>query len=105
MLDLQLTTRSVDRAAFKHRKAMPGDVARVVQGPMRLRDETGKLRVVLVRPAEHDVAPVRTAVRSLPYARNDRSSGMWSRSCVFGFYPRVAKRHDFCRAAASAAVR
>lgn len=46
--------------------------------------------------------PLLDALRQLRFQENYRTEGLKSRSCTFGFQPRIPIRRDFCSVAASA---
>lgn len=58
----------------------------------------GKLAVGFYR-LEEDTCDLLAMVKRLPFARDFRTTGMRSQSCIFGYRPRETLRKNFCSAA------
>jgi len=70
---------------------------------IQVRDADTDEHVITFRPfTELPFAPLLEAVKRLRYQENYRTEGLKSRSCTFGFQPRIPLRRDYCSVAASA---
>lgn len=75
-----------------------------VAPPFDLYNEEGKLVAFTRRGffTAKEILYLHAKVPKLSYSKARRTNGMLSRSCVFGFMPRDALRHDYCRVSAMA---
>lgn len=53
-------------------------------------------REILVKQLDIDNDAVWNALNEMKYAKDSRSSGMITNSCIIGYRPRIAFRNDFC---------
>lgn len=87
------------------RRAVEEDVSTIVESGVQVRDADTDEHVLTFIPVEgRDPAPLLAAVSKLRFQENYRTEGLKSRSCTFGFQPRIPLRRDFCSVAASAYV-
>ncbi len=77
---------------------------REIAPPFDLYDEAGNLIAFARRGffTANEILYLHAKTPGLPYTKARRTNGMLSRSCVFGFMPRDALRHDYCRVSALA---
>lgn len=86
----------------KPRYAQEADATTCVKSGVQLIDADTGEHVVTFVPFDQPIAPLLTAVRRLQFQENYRTEGLKSRSCTFGYQPRIPLRRDFCSVAASA---
>jgi hypothetical protein len=91
--------RALNLEEFKQRAPREEDVGRLItESTLIFDDATGELLIVYL-VLDEPCADVEAALDTVHFDETSRTSGMRTRSRVFGHQPRVMPRRDFCTAA------
>lgn len=98
-LDLQFVDYDLDK--YKKRSAYLTDVTNFITEDTIIYVDNQP--VLLYASLSHlDTSALRWAVKTQKYPKGLRSRGLFSHSATFGYNPRIAMRHDYCRLSAMA---
>ena len=101
---LELPRKDINFDNYKQRSAIESDYSTLLTEPCYVYDkDTGGLVFTYdTLDGKLESAPMTRALQRIKYHSDARTSGMTSRSRVFGFLPRNTVRRDFCTVAAMA---
>lgn len=91
----------IDVEKFKKRSAFIEDVETIIKEDTII--YVAGQPVILYASLNHlDTSGLRWAVKNQKYGTGTRSRGLQTQSSIFGYSPRLAMRHDYCRLSAMA---
>jgi 2-oxoglutarate-Fe(II)-dependent dioxygenase family protein len=97
---LELNNKNVDYKNYIKRSAKESDYDTLITESC-IGIENGEIKFVY-QELDLDCSEIVEALKRIKYSENERSSGLITRSRVFGFKPRVTFRSDFCSTASLA---
>jgi hypothetical protein len=95
MKELHLERKKVDIKEFKDRTALLSDVSKVIKEDIIV--YVDRQPILLYKVLDKDLTKhLRWAVKRIPYEKDIRTRGLKTQSKIFGYFPRVPLRNDFC---------
>jgi len=99
MQEPQVMTRTrgvIDLQSYRFRSATEADFAERIETSTVVRDaESGRVSIVYLE-LDDDCRAITDCLKRIEYREQERTSGMKTRSRIFGFRPRITIRDDFC---------
>jgi hypothetical protein len=96
MKRIDIEKREIDFDEYVKRDALNTDVTRMIKEDCIIYVDGEPALVYKVLPKK-ELKHIRWAVKNLKYLSGERTLGLKTESKVFGYSPRLAVRHDFCR--------
>ena len=96
MKELLVTKRELDFSKFVKRSALEADYETLIDESCILIDADTKEVLVVYKELEFDDTAIINALETIRYDESTRTSGLKTRSRIFGYSPRNAIRKDFC---------
>lgn len=98
MRELILKKRRLDLKQFVRRSASEDDYAELLDGDVVGVDADTKEVIFVCKNLEFDDREIMAALDGIKYTENIRTSGLKTRSRIFGYRPRNTVRKDYCSA-------
>lgn len=96
MKELLLTKRNIDHTKFIKRSALEADYDTLIEDDVIAVDTETKQIIFIHKKLDFNERPIMQALDKIKYEENTRTSGLKTRSRIFGFNPRNVVRKDFC---------
>lgn len=96
MRELLLKRRDIDHTQFVKRSALEADYETLIDEDVIAIDADTKQIIFIMAQLKLDDSRVMWALDRIKYQENIRTSGLKTRSRIFGYSPRVVRRKDFC---------
>ena len=97
---LEIQPKKLDFSQYKKRSATEDDCEILIDFDCLI-TVNGEPKILYCK-VDSDTRFLRWAVKTIEYSTSDRTSGLKTRSAVFGYSPRLPLRKDFCSATAMA---
>lgn len=95
---IDIKPKKLEISQYKMRSALESDCSQLVDYDCLV--TVNDVPRILYCKINADTSPLRWAVKTIHYEETTRTSGLKTRSAIFGFSPRVTMRKDFCSATA-----
>lgn len=96
MREVYLKKREINHLDFVKRSALESDYELFIEDDVIAIDEDTKQIIFVHKKLDFDDRQIMWALDRIKYEENTRTSGLKTRSRIFGFNPRNAIRKDFC---------
>lgn len=96
MREIYLKKRDINHLDFVKRSALESDYELFIEDDVIAIDEDTKQIIFVHKKLDFDDRQIMWALDRIKYEENTRTSGLKTRSRIFGFNPRNAIRKDFC---------
>lgn len=96
MREIFLKKRDINHLDFVKRSALESDYELFIEDDVIAIDEDTKQIIFVHKKLDFDDRQIMWALDRIKYEENTRTSGLKTRSRIFGFNPRNAIRKDFC---------
>lgn len=96
MKELILTRKPLDHTQFIRRSALESDFETLIDDDVIAVDAETKQIIFIHKKLDFDDREIMWALDRIRYDENLRTSGLKTRSRIFGYSPRVMRRKDFC---------
>lgn len=102
MKTIEIKRKPLNFKEYVKRSAKESDYDTLITEPT-LVTENGEPRILYINLPKEDTKYLRQAVKNIRYEENIRTTGLKTRSRIFGYSPRNTIRKDFCSATSLAA--
>jgi len=96
-----LPQKKLDYKKYVRRRAKVKDASVVIDKPFKMYDLKGDLKIVYLKLPDYNQKLVK-ALQNIKYQKNTRVAGTKTLSKIFGWFPRIAIRNDYCQSTAMA---
>jgi len=96
MREVYLKKRDINHLDYVKRSALESDYELFIEDDVIAIDEDTKQIIFVQKKLDFDDKQIMWALDRIKYEENTRTSGLKTRSRIFGFNPRNAIRKDFC---------
>lgn len=97
MKTIELQKKEINLKEFKRRSALESDCQNLIDYDCIITNNGQP--IIYYSKIDIDTSPLRWAVNTIKYNKDERTAGLVSNSTVFGYMPRRVLMADFCHAA------